>query len=228
MIALHATTGCLPRDPTVVPGGDLSAVYAPMNATTKVLPPPNQPPFAAAAREMGGTESLELPPELQVRVRPRAWKYIVLHHSATTDGDVRAIDIDHRQRTDSAGEPWLGIGYHFVIGNGRSMGDGTVEATFRWRDQLQGAHAGSRLYNEQGIGICLIGDFDRSPPTPSQMTAAKRLVTMLRTQFAIPARNCIRHCDVQSTECPGRLFPLGAIVGTETTEIPINSARISR
>jgi len=225
---LHATIGCLPREPAVVPASHLAAVYAPMSATTEMLAPHNQPAFVAAPTDAGGRESLELPPELQVRVRPRAWKYIVLHHSATTDGDVRAIDIDHRQRTDSAGEPWLGIGYHFIIGNGRSMGDGTVEATFRWRDQLQGAHAGSRLYNEQGIGICLIGDFDRSPPTPSQTTAAERLVTMLRTRFAIPARNCIRHCDVQNTECPGRLFPLGPIVGTETTAIPVNSASISR
>ncbi len=144
----------------------------------------------------------------------RAWKYIVLHHSATTDGDVRSIDGDHRGRTDSTGEPWLGIGYHFVIGNGGAMGDGAVEATFRWRDQLAGAHAGSRVYNDTGIGICLIGDFQNSPPTPRQIVAVRELVAALVAQYGIQPANCIRHSDIHSTECPGRFFPYHQIVPT--------------
>ena len=223
MVALHATIGCLSRESAVVPATDLPVVYGRMGATSDMTPAHGQTTLQAAATDVGGTEYVAWPPEWQERVRPRAWKYIVMHHSATSDGDVRTIDIDHLQRTDHAGEPWLGIGYHFVIGNGQAMGDGTVEATFRWRDQLQGAHAGSRLYNDQGVGICLIGDFDRSPPTPGQINAAERLVTMLRTRFAIPAANCIRHCDVQSTECPGRLFPLRQIIGIETAGLPATS-----
>ncbi len=137
----------------------------------------------------------------------RDWTSIVLHHSATSGGDVAAIDKVHRQQRDSNGQPWLGIGYHFVIGNGRPMGDGEVEATFRWRRQLPGAHAGRHDYNEHGIGICLIGNFDEAPPTEKQLAAARELVRHLAQQYRIPRPRILRHRDVQSTACPGRRFP---------------------
>ena len=66
----------------------------------------------------------------------------MLHHSATADGDVASIDAVHRLKRDLKGNPWLGIGYHFVVGNGHKMADGEVQPTFRWLQQLAGAHAG--------------------------------------------------------------------------------------
>lgn len=141
-------------------------------------------------------------------VKPRPWKYIVLHHTATETGSVSSIDAVHRQRTDSAGRPWLGIGYHFVIGNGHGMPDGAVEATFRWKRQLQGAHAGVRKFNEQGIGVCLVGDFNRHPPTRRQLVAAERLVQQLARLNGIDREQILPHWQIRATACPGKLFPL--------------------
>ncbi len=72
-------------------------------------------------------------------VAARDWRSIVVHHSATSGGSVASIDAVHRRQRDSAGQPWLGIGYHFVVGNGHSMDDGEIQPTFRWRQQLAGA-----------------------------------------------------------------------------------------
>jgi hypothetical protein len=137
----------------------------------------------------------------------RAWNWIVLHHSATSGGNVASIDRAHRLQKDAQGRPWLGIGYHFVVGNGQPMGDGEVQPTFRWKHQIAGAHSGKRDYNERGIGICLIGNFDQSPPTAQQLTATTRLVEALCQQHEIPPQRIVRHADVQATACPGRLFP---------------------
>ena len=133
--------------------------------------------------------------------------YIVLHHSATATGDVASIDREHRSRTDDQGRPWLGIGYHFLIGNGRGQADGIIEPTFRWRDQLPGAHAGNRAYNDSGIGVCLVGDFTREPPTPRQQAAVRRLLGWLAERYDIQRDGVLRHSDVTATECPGTLFP---------------------
>jgi hypothetical protein len=122
-------------------------------------------------------------------------------------GDVDSIDKVHRQQKDREGRPWLGIGYHFVIGNGRPMGDGQVEPTFRWQKQLAGAHAGNRADNERGIGICLIGNFDETAPTEKQLSAAHALVKSLAERYAIAPERIVRHQDVQATACPGRRFP---------------------
>ena len=134
-------------------------------------------------------------------VAARAWSSVVLHHSATRGGNVASIDAVHREHKDRFGNPWLGIGYHFVVGNGRQMADGAIEPTFRWLEQLAGAHAGSRDFNESGIGICLIGNFDERAPTAKQMAALRELLQALTQRYAIP------HRDVQTTLCPGWLFP---------------------
>ena len=153
-------------------------------------------------------------------VPSRAWKTIILHHTATRVGSVASIDAEHRLRKDSAGEPWLGIGYHFVIGNGHGMADGKIEATFRWQQQLPGAHAGSRRHNGSGIGICLIGDFNKSPPTKKQISSARKLVESLRSRYLIGRRQTIAHRDVRATDCPGRFFPFDQIVSTEARSSP--------
>ncbi len=140
-------------------------------------------------------------------VASRDWKSIVLHHSATSGGNVASIDAVHRKQTDRWGNPWLGIGYHFVVGNGQQMADGAVQPTFRWLKQLAGAHAGSRDFNESGIGICLIGNFDERTPTAKQMAAVRKLLPALAQRYAIPRERVVRHREIQATLCPGRLFP---------------------
>jgi len=140
-------------------------------------------------------------------VESRTWKYVVLHHSATVEGNVGTIDQSHRQQRDQFGSHWPGIGYHFVLGNGLGMMDGRIEPTFRWDQQLHGAHCGSRRHNLYGIGVCLVGDFELAPPTSRQMTAVERLLEWLYGRFGIGRRQVLRHADVAATRCPGRLFP---------------------
>ena len=59
------------------------------------------------------------------------------------------------------------------------MADGEIQPTFRWQQQLAGAHAGSRDYNEHGIGICLIGNFDEQAPTDRQLAAVGELDSLV-------------------------------------------------
>jgi hypothetical protein len=152
-------------------------------------------------------------------VAARDWKHIVIHHTATSAGSVESINAAHLKKKDKDGNPWLGIGYHFVIGNGDGMPDGAIEPTFRWRTQIQGAHAGStnKDYNERGIGICLVGNFENTPPTPAQRKSVKLLVQTLRNEYRIPAASVVGHKDIRAsaTECPGKLFPMAEVAGSD-------------
>lgn len=138
--------------------------------------------------------------------KPREWRSIVLHHTATDRGSVEGIHEAHLRRK------WLGIGYHFVIGNGAGMPDGRIEATFRWRTQLHGAHAGVNVHNEHGIGIVLVGNFEKRAPTERQLVAVKRLVSILTERYGIAAENVVPHRDVRATVCPGKHFPLDDVL----------------
>ncbi len=132
----------------------------------------------------------------------RNWKYIVIHHSGTESGSMASFDRYARQERG-----WRGVGYHFVIGNGEGTSDGTLEVTFRWEQQIEGAHAGVERYNEQGIGICLVGNFDTGHPTEEQMKTLVSLVNFLQMRNNIPTSQIYGHGDIKNTSCPGENFP---------------------
>jgi N-acetyl-anhydromuramyl-L-alanine amidase AmpD len=134
----------------------------------------------------------------------RPWEYIVLHHSASYRGSAQSFDQYHRKKG------WAGLGYHFVIGNGTDQGDGVVIAGPRWYQQDVGAHAHAALYNERGIGICLVGQFEEKPPTEAQMAALKELVKRLSSDYKIDAEHIVGHNQIRrgGTLCPGRFFPM--------------------
>jgi N-acetyl-anhydromuramyl-L-alanine amidase AmpD len=157
-------------------------------------------------------------PAWDVKIR-RRWLYIVIHHSATESGSAASFHRSHRRDRG-----WDGLGYHFVIGNGEGSADGLVETGYRWSRQLTGAHAGRprpdvNLMNERGIGICLVGDFNRRPPTPRQIASLHRLVDWLCARLSIPANRVLVHRDIRGTECPGKHFPASEFL-TPRRDVP--------
>jgi len=170
------------------------------------------PDSDSSANAPASASAEKLPKAWEPNAPMRPWQSIVVHHSATAAGNVAAIDAVHRQQKDQSGKPWLGIGYHFVVGNGQKMADGEIEPTFRWHQQLAGAHAGSREHNERGIGICLIGNFDESAPTARQITAVRDLTRRLCARFGMDRQQVVRHSTLKATLCPGRLFPWDEVV----------------
>jgi N-acetylmuramoyl-L-alanine amidase len=133
----------------------------------------------------------------------RPWRWIVIHHSDTKTGSAASFDRYHKDV-----HQWDELGYHFVIGNGAGSRDGQVEVGPRWSKQKWGAHAGVKEYNELGIGICLVGDFDTTRPTRAQLQSLTQLTAWLMQSYHIPASRVIGHRDAKSTNCPGRYMDL--------------------
>jgi len=138
------------------------------------------------------------PPEASIAPRPET-SAVILHHSATPDGSVSLFRVLHR-----AVFGWDDVGYHFVIGNGSFSPDGAVEEG-RPREAT-GAHA--RGFNEKSLGICLVGDFSDSMPTPCQVSSLAGLLSELLRIYGLGAEAILLHREVPGcvTECPGARF----------------------
>ncbi|SIO59493.1 N-acetylmuramoyl-L-alanine amidase [Singulisphaera sp. GP187] len=144
----------------------------------------------------------------------RPWKYVVMHHSAHASGGLNEIDREHRKVLG-----WEGCGYHFVIGNGTGSPDGQVEVAQRWSNQKHGVHCRdgkTSEVNEYGIGICLVGDLDSAGPTPRQIEASKALIDYLGDRYQITGDRIGTHATLAAspTACPGKHFPVQAILGS--------------
>ncbi|MFB0552943.1 MAG: peptidoglycan recognition family protein [Phycisphaerae bacterium] len=142
----------------------------------------------------------------------KEWIAIVVHHSATEYGNAAIIDKWHRERNH-----WEGVGYDFVIGNGTDSSDGEVEVTFRWREQIPGAHCGgtpNNWANVDGIGICLVGDFNRTVPSERQMQSLLRLIHFLQNRYGISKSRIYGHKTTPGarvTDCPGTKFSMARL-----------------
>lgn len=148
----------------------------------------------------------------------RPWRYIVIHHSDTSGGSAGRFDQFHKQKG------WDELGYHFVIGNGTESRDGQVEIGPRWPKQKWGAHTKTpdNRYNDYGIGICLVGNFQDSRPTAEQMKSLSKLVAHLMKTYKVRPEAIIGHGDAKPTDCPGRNMSI-ATVRRQATQLLADS-----
>jgi LysM repeat protein len=137
------------------------------------------------------------------------WKHIVVHHSATRQGNAKSFHNAHLRRGMENG-----LAYHFVIGNGSGAKDGLIETGRRWQGQLNGGHVKNSWYNGNSIGICLVGNFEKTRPTEKQLTSLNQLVEHLKygklfnNQLRLLAH---REIKGEQTLCPGKLFDIKAL-----------------
>jgi hypothetical protein len=178
----------LPAAPTPTP---------PVPSASNRLPVP-PPPKAKAP---------DVPAEWLPAGAANNWRWIVIHHSATPGGSAEQFDQSHRQKG------WDELGYHFVIGNGTGSRDGQVEVGSRWSKQKWGAHTktADNQFNDFGIGICMVGDFDITNPSAAQMQSLTKLVAYLMQTYHIPPDRVIGHCEAKPTDCPGAHVDLADI-----------------
>lgn len=220
-------------------GGSTAAVSARGQVISSTPPPPpvhrasparvraTRSPYAylntAPRYAPGVTVPAGFPRGIVPAVRPHAWRYIVLHHSDTPTGSAAVFDRYHREV-----KKWDSLGYHLVIGNGTGSRDGQIEIGPRWSRQQTGAHAGVVKYNEDGIGICLVGDFERTRPSPAQLQTTARLVAYLMRTYRIPAANVIGHKDIRHTNCPGRFFSVAQVrrLATQYAILPLEGGEL--
>lgn len=160
------------------------------------------PPAPAPVRFSPAITAVNYPPAGR-------WKYIVIHHSATKQGNAAIFDGYHRREKGMRD----GLAYHFVIGNGTKSKDGQIEVGRRWEKQMAGAHCYDNKMNQESVGICLVGNFDVSKPTARQMESLRKLMSDLQNHYRIPQANILLHKEVdkRQTNCPGRNLPANKI-----------------
>lgn len=143
-------------------------------------------------------------PKIDVSNFNRArWKHIIVHHSGTPTGSGKIFDYYHRHVRHMEN----GLAYHFVIGNGSDSPDGGIEIAERWRRQIHGGHVKTEWYNQNSIGICLVGNFEKQRLTRKQSACLIELIDYLKNDKCIGKPKLLLHREIEKTLCPGKYFP---------------------
>lgn len=120
-------------------------------------------------------------------------KRIAIHHTA---GDSQNPEVYAKFHVETRG--WPGVGYHFMVGiNGEKY----------LTNELDRASYNVGGMNSSVVGICLMGNFDKTVPTLQQLQAAAELVKALLAVLPNKEVVVVRHGDLGQTACPGAKFP---------------------
>ncbi|XP_025096405.1 peptidoglycan-recognition protein SC2-like [Pomacea canaliculata] len=124
--------------------------------------------------------------------------YVFIHHGDGSECFDRAscitkLRIYQNYNMDTRG--YSDIGYNFVIGE-----DGNAYEARGWSEI--GAH--TLGYNNNGIAICVIGNFDNHVPNAAALATVKQLIQCGLANGKINPNYTLKgHRDVGSTDCPG-------------------------
>lgn len=127
------------------------------------------------------------------KTRTNNKRFIVLHHSVSADhptlGNVGAIRNYHVNVNG-----WFNVGYHFIL----DRVSGRPEIVVGRMMDERGAHCKELDFNEVGIGICVIGNFDDEPPPLDTLSELRHLCRSLMNQYIITKENVIGHREAQA------------------------------
>lgn len=135
--------------------------------------------------------------------------HIIIHHSLTPDSVSKSWAAIRKYHMETNG--WQDIGYHYGIENV----DGKYEIMKGRAEGKTGAHTKELNMNKVGLGICLVGNFDRLVPAAAQWSCALGLVRQLMAEHHIPRENVWGHREAQEKgglapehrkTCPGKAF----------------------
>ena len=170
-----------------------------------LAPAPLMPDAASSLFAIDAPPTLDVIFNTKVQSPPNRWKYIYVRHSRTASGNALTLGY--------AAAPG-GLGDHFVIGNGDGAIDGEIQIAQRWNQQQPATPpAGAQKIDPSCISICLVGDFDRTVPTPTQLRRLSQLVQTLQGKYGIKSDSVLLIELPNSPAGAGRYFPAAGFRG---------------
>lgn len=129
-------------------------------------------------------------------------KKIIVHHTAADvpDPQFAAVNEWHKARNFPLSSLGFYVGYHYLIEK-----DGTVTQA-RDEDEI-GAH--DQGENFDSIGVALVGNFDKTDPTPEQEETLGKILVRMLDEYGLTIWDIEPHRKNDATSCYGTRLPDG-------------------
>lgn len=125
---------------------------------------------------------------------------IILHHSWLPEDNMYFDEFDAIRKYYVNSKGWLDVPYHYgieYVDNKLVIQKGRPEA-------MHGAHCIGQ--NNESIGICVIGNFDKAAPSKERIDKLMELIYDIYDRYGkLPIEP---HNKYEDKSCPGKYFPL--------------------
>ncbi len=133
--------------------------------------------------------------------------FIILHHIAG-HGSVEDVHREHLLRN------FAGIGYNFYVrlDGSKWIGRGLMAV---------GAQCDAKHMNKRSLGIGAEGNFQFEEMPDVQREGIIEIIRYCR--YLWPTIPCLRHSDVEPTDCPGKNYPFVKIATKSLPQLPVTA-----
>jgi len=126
-------------------------------------------------------------------------RHIVIHHSATVNGEESNWEVIRRFHKEERG--WKDIGYHAGI----ERVDGRFVIRYGRKLTENGAHCPGM--NTSAAGFCFVGNFmNDPPPLPMLQKACRDWILPTMKAHGMTHEDIFMHREKRQTACPGDAF----------------------
>lgn len=129
------------------------------------------------------------------------WKYIIIHHSATSDGSYQTGLNIIKNQEKNFGKNSNSNAYHYMVTSDGRIIPWKPETTIVGHCGYDGYSYSDEPCNFNSLGICFLGNFQINKVPEKQLEAGMVLIKSLVQKYKI--KDILGHRDVIRTECPG-------------------------
>jgi len=135
--------------------------------------------------------------------------HIIVHHTGAEEKDAAQVRRYHL----SLG--WRDVGYNYIIERGGRVVEGRSL-------EIPGAHCRANGMNVQSVGVAIIGNLEKHPPTGIQVDKLSTLLLELMAAHNIPPGRVLGHNEVPgaATACPGRCINMDMLRSKLSDPLP--------
>lgn len=136
-----------------------------------------------------------------MKTKKGKWWGLMIHHTATSkQATVEVIRKLHKARG------WDDVGYHYLVmidlaGRGHLKEGRSTKYV--------GAHAGVAKYNENYIGLAVMGNYSEN--SMGEQLYQDVLAAAVHICKKYQMKSVLGHRDIKATQCPGNNFPLARL-----------------
>jgi hypothetical protein len=154
------------------------------------------------------------PPSSAVTVLNYKPTYVVIHHTATSNGTATTQDAAFSlarsiQNYHMDNNGWIDTGQQFTVSRGGYAMEGrhrSLERLNLGNSFVRGAHVGAGNVNSESIGIENEGLYTSVSPPSALYDKLVDLCAYICDKYTIPATQIFGHRDFMATACPGNVL----------------------
>lgn len=137
-------------------------------------------------------------------LRHQDWT-VIIHHSATKDKGTLDWSGIYNYHVNTRN--WVDIGYHFGI----EKVNGEYQILTGRPLGVQGAHCKRHGMNSRSIGICFVGNYERTTVPDEMYDVGIKLIAGLCQTTLCNSQMIFPHKEFTNTLCPGNRMDIGRI-----------------